>query len=117
RVAHPRLEFGCFVERIEDSQIHLLYGKWRQRHVNVPQILLHQWNRPYEPAFFFEQAAELGPAKTLDEEFHARLHSRLALSVSVEETQNRDRQLEQFFLGQELCVDVGQVRSAAHSSA
>src|SRR5437899_7569819 len=68
-------------------------------------------------SFLVKRRDEVVPTQQLNQEFHACFHSRFALTISIEEAQNRSGQIENFVGGKEFSVKLRQVRRTAQPTA
>src|SRR3989441_9174560 len=68
-------------------------------------------------SFLFKRRDEVIPTQQLNQKFHACFHSRFALTISIEEAQNRSGEIENLFGGKEFSVKLRQMRRTAQPTA
>ena len=75
--------------------------------------MISESNRTDTGSFFVKRRDEVIPTQRLNQKFHACFHARFALTITIEEAQNRSGQIENLSGGKEFSVKLRQMRRTA----
>src|SRR5207247_5892449 len=113
-IAHPGAKL-----RISGAAMKQLQTIWadmlRIRSAPIGQMI-GESNRTDTGSFFVKRRDEVIPTQRLNQKFHACFHARFALTITIEEAQNRSGQIENLSGGKEFSVKLRQMRSEEHTS-
>src|SRR5438128_12642516 len=84
----------------------------RIRFASIGQMI-GESNRTDAGSFFVKRRDEVIPTQRLNQKFHACFHARFALTITIEEAQNRSGQIENLSGGKEFSVKLRQMRRTA----
>src|SRR5215475_9794420 len=96
-VAHPRLKLAVVGSWIEQPQSVASRGNQSLR--GVQELIERNGTNTF--TLFCERRYERVPTHRLDQELHPRFHASLAFAVTIEETDDRRREVQDFLSGQE----------------